>query len=104
MAAKTEENNRLLKCILEEQRRIMASVIVDSTKIDAVNAALQTLTTDSSAALSDISAEIASLKNTTPDPATATALDNILTSVQTLDGNIKAADPGAITPTTPVTA
>lgn len=84
--------------ILRNQKEIMAIVTVDRSKIDAVNTAVQTLTVDTSAALADIAAEIASLKNTTPDPATATELDNILTSVQNLDSNIKAADPGPVVP------
>lgn len=84
--------------ILRNQKEIMALVTVDSTKIDAVNTAVQTLTVDTSAALADIAAEIAALKNNTPDPVTATELDNILTAVQTLDASVKAADPGPVVP------
>lgn len=87
--------------ILEGQKRLMAIVSVDSTKIDAVNTAIETLTTDTSTALADIAAKIAALQNQTPDPATATELGNILTSVQALDTSVKAADPGAIAPVPP---
>ena len=71
----------------------MATVLVDKAAIDSVKTALDTLTTDTSKALTDIAAKIASLQSTTPDPATATELGNILTSVNTLDLQIKAADP-----------
>lgn len=82
--------------IEERIEKLMALVTVDSTKIDAVNTALQTLTTDTTTALADIAAKIAALQNNTPDPTTAAELGNILTSVQTLDSNIKAADPGPV--------
>ena len=71
----------------------MATVLADKAAIDSIQAALATLTTDTSKSLTDIAAKIASLQSTTPDPATATELGNILTSVQSLDSQIKAADP-----------
>jgi len=96
-------DSRQLDRIEERLEQLMALVTVDSTKIDAVNTAITTLTTDTTTALADIAAKIAALQNNTPDPATAAELGNILTSVQTLDTNIKAADPGPVTPATKTT-
>lgn len=82
----------------------MALVTVDSTQIDNINTAVQALTADTSKALSDIAAKIAALQSSTPDPATATELGSILASVQSLDSQVKSADPGTITPTPPPAA
>ena len=90
--------------IRKDLSKLMALVTVDSTKIDAVNAALATLTTETSTALADIAAEITALKNNTPDPTTATELDSILTSVNAMGTSIKAADPGPITTAPPPAA
>lgn len=74
----------------------MDLVTVDKTQIDAVQTALATLTTDTSTALADIAAKISALQAQTADPATATELGNILTSVQALDAQVKGADPGPV--------
>ena len=83
----------------EDVKKLMALVVVESTKIDAVNAAVATLMDDTSKSLTDIAAEIASLKGTlTADPVASAALDSILGKVNTLNSTVVAADPGAIIP------
>ena|SRR5579864_7792236 len=84
--------------------KLMSLVAVESTKIDAVNASVDTLTTGSTKALADIAAEIQALKGNTTlvaDPTASAALDSILTKVTTLSANISSADPGQINPTPP---
>lgn len=90
-----------LQQIEKEQAQLMALVTVDSAQIDAINTAVQGLKADTATALADIAAKIASLQTATPDPATATELGNILTSILTLDASVKSADPGAVTPVEP---
>lgn len=110
----------------QKMERIMTLVTVDKDQVDAVQAALTTLTTDvstalqaqatelsdQSVALQDIAAKLATIVTATVDPATQAELAGILTAVQgvdasvltvsgnvtTLDANIKAADPGSIVP------
>lgn len=76
--------------------QLMALVTIDSTKVDAINAAVDTLTNDTSKSLTDIAAEIAALKAGTADPVTSAALDAILTKVNALNTNVVAADPGTV--------
>lgn len=90
----------------EDVKKLMALVAVDSAKIDAVNAAVDTLTNDTSKSLTDIATEITALKSAggaVADSAAQAALDSILLKVNNLNTNVVAADPGAIVPApTPV--
>lgn len=123
---------RRLTKLEKEMETVMNLVTVDKDQVDAVQAAVATLTTDvstaltaqaselqdQSTALQDIAAKLASMVSAAADPTTATELTGILTGVQgvdtsvqtmianvkTLDTNIKAADPGPITPVTPTPA
>ena len=72
----------------------MALVQVDSAQIQELVTAVATLKTDTSTSLADIAAKLGSISSTA-DPATATALQGVLSDIATLDGNIKAADPAA---------
>lgn len=107
----------------------MALVTVDKDQIDAVNAAVSKLTTDVTAGLTNLGTELATgladlaakitaaQGSPTVDPATATELGGILTSLGALDsstalsigtlvGDVQGADPGpvAATPATPPAA
>lgn len=82
----------------KETLATMALVKVDSTQIDAVNAKLDLLTTDTSKALADIKAELDAAASATADPTAAAALSSAAAKVDALDASIKAADPGPITP------
>lgn len=96
-----EELFRGLGAIRAELREILALVTVDSTQIDSVVSALASLKTDTAAALADIAAKLAAGQSTTADPATAAIIASAIADIGTLDGSIKAADPGPITPVIP---
>ena len=90
-----------IEALEKQQGEIMELVTVDKSQIDAVQTGVATLKADTSSALGDIAAKLSSLQSATPDSATATELGGILSDVQTLDANVKGADPGPIAPVTP---
>lgn len=111
------DHNARITRLEQEMQQLMNLVTVDKDQVDAVQAAVGTLTaavttfsTDQATALADIAAKISALQGSA-DPTTATELGNILAAIQTaqgnlqtLDANIKAADPGPITPVSPAPA
>lgn len=89
-----------LAAMRAELRKLLALVLVDSTQVAAVEAALTQLKTDSASAFADITAKLQTISGTA-DPATAAALASVISDLGTLDTSTKAIDPGPIVTTAP---
>lgn len=98
MSERRDEDNEIWAAIddLTEQME----VVMGAT--DSISQALATLASDTSAALADIKAQVQTLQSEAGDPGKVQA---IVDQIDSLDSQVKAADPGASpTPTPPAAA